>query len=272
MRNISFKIIPVIMAVALMLSSCEQDNIGPVFDDLGSFTGSAFSKAIKQNDNVIKVGVTHRNHTKNSQLRLILEPAGSTPAALATLASDVVTFTNSDTVWVDVAINYAQLADDGFYNFTIRIADGEEGYLEPMQYGGGIKKANISFSKYIPLDRAPFLGSYLELDGEDEYPVTITADPADEFTLIVSGGNWGSGASYKVRFNTNTRITIVDNQFLGVNYPGIGGAAGQVFYRPIAGKNGTFNTTTGEFSVWVNMILPNYPYNFGNYELLYVKD
>ena len=271
MRNSNFRIISVFVAVILMLTACEQDNIGPIFDDLGSFTATSYSKSIKANDNIIKVGVTHRNHTKNSSVKISLEPSGNTPAGLCTLGQDVVTFTDKDTVWVDFTVNYAQLADDGFYNYTVKIVPNEPGYIEPMQYADGKKQATVSFSKYVPLDRAPFLGSYLEFDGDDYYDVTITADPTDEFGLIVTGGNWGETASYKVRFNTNTRITIVDRQFIGVNYPGIGGAAGQVYYGPVSGKNGTFNPSTGVFSVWINMSLPNYPYNFGNYELSYTK-
>lgn len=272
MRKIGFEIILSLLVTSLFFVACEQDTEGPLFGDLGSFTNTAFSKSIKADNNVIRVGVTHRNHLKKSKLKLLIEPRTNTPEGLCTLSSDIVSFENSDTVWVELTVNYSQLTNDGFYSYIIKIAQGENDCLEPMQYGDGIDETVVSFSKYIPLDRTPFLGEFTEFDGDGEYDVVITADPTDEFGLIVTGGNWGPSASYKVRFNTNKKITIVEKQFIGVNYPGINGTTGQVYYSPATNnKQGSYDAVAKEFSVFVNMSLPNYPYNLGNFELDYYK-
>jgi hypothetical protein len=136
------------------------------------------------------------------------------------------------------------------------------------------KKTSLSMTinKYVPLDRTPFLGAALENDGSADYDVTITADPDNEFGLIITGGNWGPDGVYNVTFNTITNETLVSTQYIGVNYFGAGGSSDYdaVYYAP-ASPNGSFDTTTGNFTVNVNMSLPNYPYDLGDVLLTYTK-
>lgn len=138
---------------------------------------------------------------------------------------------------------------------------------------GAKTSLNMTINKYVPLDRAPFLGAFTENDGSDDYDVTITEDPNDEFGLIITGGNWGPSAIYKVAFNTITSETLVSTQYVVDYSSGERGDANgtyAVYYAPTT-PVGSFDTSTGNFTVNVNMSLPNYPYNFGDVLLTYTK-
>lgn len=137
---------------------------------------------------------------------------------------------------------------------------------------GASTSLSMTINKYVALDRTPFLGAFTENDGSADYDVTITEDPNDEFGLIITGGNWGPDAVYKVKFNTITTETLVSDQYIGVNYFGSGGAGDYdaVYYSPMD-TNGSFDTATGNFTVNVNMNLPNYPYDLGDVPLTYTK-
>ena len=136
----------------------------------------------------------------------------------------------------------------------------------------------LTINKYVPLDRAPFLGTFNEHDVYDDgtiedYTVTITADPNNEFGLIISE-TWGVDASYNVIFNTITNETLVSPQFI-TNY--FGGSEGvgpdnydALYYIPLD-SNGSFDTATGSFTVKVNMKLPNYPTTLGDVVITYTK-
>lgn len=138
---------------------------------------------------------------------------------------------------------------------------------------GATTTFNLTINKYVPLNRMLFLGAYTENDGADSYQVTVSEDPADEFGFIITGGYWGTSASYKVTFNTITNQTMISNQYVGANYFGSGTSStyDAVYYSP-ASPNGSFNTTTGSFTVNVNMNLPNYPYDLGDVLLSYAKN
>jgi hypothetical protein len=266
----------VFIVVAVLMAglwSCEEDIRRTTFGNLAYFVAGNQSKSVKSNDPVILVPITHRNHNLSGKAKLSLSPAEGNPAGLCSLVSEEVNFGNgTDTVMVEISINFDQLADDGFYNYVLEIAEGEAGYLEPMQFDDAFPSTTISFSKYIPLDRAPFLGAFTEYDGYDYYDVTIEEDPDDEFGLIINGGNWGPSGKYKVIFNTNMQITIVHEQFINVTYPGEPSPDGDVYYLPASdGSYGSYDTATGAFTVVVNMYLPYYDYSFGDYELEYVK-
>ena len=137
---------------------------------------------------------------------------------------------------------------------------------------GTDKTLPLIINKYVPLDRSLFLGSYLENDGSDDYAVTIAEDPENEFGLVITGGNWADDAYYTVVFNTITGETVVSDQYIHTNYSGYPEDTYQVFYSPASdGSTGTFDLNTGNFSVMINMNMPNYPYDFGDYELTYTK-
>ena len=142
---------------------------------------------------------------------------------------------------------------------------------------GAKTSLDLTINKYVPLDRTPFLGAATENDGSDDYDVTITADQDDEFGFIITGGNWGSNAVYKVTFNTITNETLVSNQYV-VDYDsreqGDPSSAWAIYYAPTT-PTGSFDTETGSFTVNTNMSLPYYDdgngYDFGDVLLTYTK-
>jgi hypothetical protein len=182
--------------------------------------------------------------------------------------------TNTHTFTIDIPaaiVPGGEVSTDG--TFTLVSCEAASG----TEVAAGLKGKDVSFNmtinKYVPLDRTPFLGEAMENDGMDDYPVTINADPDDEFGFIITGGNWGPGASYKVSFNTITNETLVSTQYIGVNYfaPGLSSDYDAIYYAP-GSENGTFDISNGSFTVVVNMGLPNYPYDFGEYTLSYSKE
>ncbi len=189
------------------------------------------------------------------------------------------TGSSTNSIVVDIpatVVPTGELSTEGVLTFECTTASGK--VIEAGQNGDKGDLA-ITINKYIPLDRSVFIGTHTENDTSDDYTgVVVKEDPDDEFGFIIETKTWGSGGSYKVVFNTVTEKVSCLSQYIGMDYPGVPGSnptnKNAIWFSPAtdASMVGSFDISTGNFTVPVNMALKYYPHNFGDNMFTYTKD
>jgi len=152
----------IIVAISLIgiMSSCEEDIARETFGDLAYLVSDTYSKNIKTDDNVIEVLVTHRNKAiQNGKAKLIFD-FGDVAEGVFTPSTDVVDFSQSDTIAIDVTVDYNALEVDVSYSIGVSIASNESGYLEPMLFDDGNASSAIGALKFVPFVKENLVGTY----------------------------------------------------------------------------------------------------------------
>jgi hypothetical protein len=174
----------------LFWSGCDQEHEMPKFTyDFVSFEKSTYTLSV-QGDVELRIPIFHKNPSaKNSKVSV--DVVTSIPQNAYTITSPTeFSFSEVDTVFLTLTINYANIAQCVNYSIDFEIKEGED--LTAVSPYDGIGKVTVSFEVFSTIDDADLVGSW---SGTDAVTPNTTGQSYVE-SEIVDGKLMISGLGY----------------------------------------------------------------------------
>ncbi len=270
-------LILLILAASTILfwSGCDQEHEMPKFTyDFVSFEKSNYNLSV-QGDVELKIPVFHKNPTvKNSKVSV--DVITTIPQNAYTITSPTeFTFTESDTVFIVLKINYANIVQCLNYSIEFSIKEGD-GFVAVSPYDG-IGKATVNFEVFSTIDNADLVGSW---SGTDAVTPFTTGQSYVETEIVggklmISGLGfdwitdfWGedivAGGTVELEVYDGGDVVIQKQYYISTTYNG----ADEDPYTIVG--TGRWNNCGDNPTLVINYEMNNYDTNWGNW--CYVRD